>query len=154
MSDLLLEQIAAQVARPPYHGGLLVVTPSLLDELGITFTGCTVQGDFQESGVFARLHDTLMLPDDVHVSAIWIDWMRYMAWFVRIEGPSLPPVEEGYLLPRFVAVYHREGLSMRFVEFRRSDGLAVVDFYADYYCSDGTCGLPRLSEEQAETSKS
>ena len=149
MSDTALDILATPIGRPAYHGGLLEIAPRLLEELDITFAGCSTQGDFLASGIFARLRDVLQLPDTVTIHALWIDWMRYQMWYARIEGPVLPEVQEAYELPRFVAVYHRTGLVMRFVEFRPFIPYqTMIDFYADYYCSNGAYGLPRLTESE------
>lgn len=133
-----------RLPEPPVsHGALLIVGPDLLTSTGVSLDGCTVQGEFADSGVFARLHEALYLPDGITIRSIFLDIPRFLCWQVIIEGDDLPEARPGELYQQVEAIYRRDGVRIILEEIRPYVPMQGVDYDPVHFSSAGYAGIPR-----------
>lgn len=66
-----------------------------------------VQGRLRDMGILDKIKQSLRLPDDYAVIAVYIEPPR-MTWCVLIEAPGVPIPDEGEDLPVLMPRYHRD----------------------------------------------
>lgn len=86
--------------------GIIRVSHTVMVHLDtrIDFSGCTLQGEYADKGVFASLHDRLLLPASYVIKGIFMRW-GIMCWDVVVENPDLPILEFGYEPPQITPIY-------------------------------------------------
>lgn len=97
------EQGTRQSSR---HYGIILISSKVMDHLavGIDLSGCTIQGEFKDSGVFATLREKMLLPESYTIVAIFMRWgIRW--WEIVVEHPDLPVLEPGCEPPIITPVY-------------------------------------------------
>lgn len=105
MHELTIQE-AFPVKAQEYHMGIIQVSASVLDSLGITIMQTDTQGYLCDSGVFAQLHERLLLPASYTIQALFFNPLQ-RCWHLWVKSPDLPAVREYAYTPYVSPVYTR-----------------------------------------------
>ncbi len=89
------------------HAGVISIADEAWVEIFrdvLNVASTDIQGILRDKGVFATIHDCLLLPETYTVHGIFYKWM-YRQWNVVVEGPDLPLVIEGMEYPQVTPIY-------------------------------------------------
>ncbi len=93
---------------PDERGGIICISESLMQLLGISIGLADVQGRLRDSGIFDTVKKALLLPESYHIHGIFYNAFRRV-WELVVEGPNLPIVYEAETLPVVMPIYSRFG---------------------------------------------
>src|SRR5260221_14390906 len=86
--------------------GIIRVATAALAPLDITIEHTDTQGRLRETGVFAQLHERLLLPASYSILAVYFTpWKRI--WDICVESPDLPLTVEECDVPALTPWYNR-----------------------------------------------
>ncbi|HVB73112.1 MAG TPA: hypothetical protein VNE38_06100 [Ktedonobacteraceae bacterium] len=127
----MLTELPSQSPTPPpppqdvHHIGVIAISDTIIfHTLGISFDLIDTQGHLRDTGVFARIKETLLLPESYTVLVLVMRTWRI--WWIGVESPDLPPVPDSEEPPEITPKYVREGDMVRLTQIvMQRDGREV-----------------------------